>query len=272
MNRKTVIAGICAALLAAPIAPLHADMDDFKDRIEEAESDKTETGDKKEHAGGSSDNAFFRALFDLTCKLWFLHNTTTTYNSWPYATDGYIKLAGIDAAGEAVEPVMTGRRNSWYTAETQAFWLQGAGGGPWFTLRGNAWRFFGPYIETCILTDGDRILSGARLGAQFSVIQTDPFSLSFYGQWQTWSGLLDRSGGTFGIEMRSDPAKPLTLQLRAGFQTFERFSIAEAELRTGWMLDRWELFGGWRWWNLSDSGGNHVETWPGPFAGAALWF
>lgn len=78
----------------------------------------------------------------------------------------------------------------------------------------------------------------------------------------------DRSGGTFGFDMRIYPFKPLSLQAKLGAQIFEHVSLGEIEVQAGFMLKNWEIFAGWRWWTVEHDGGRYQ----GVFAGGRYFF
>ena len=258
-------------------AMAHADLDDFREEVEEAEKEKppeesrTEDEEDDEEEGES---LLGRFLWELFGAIWLVNNTTTTYGSHPYSADGYIRWArveeGYGADGEVYIP--TGRRSHWLYSEIQALALEGLGQGTWFTLKGHAYRFFGPYFEGWVLGDGEDLFGGLRLGLTFSLFQSDPLSLSLYGQGNMWFGVLARSGGALGVELRSYPFKPLSLQLRGGLQLFERFSVGEVESRAGLLFGRWEAYAGLRWWRLLDGAGLVRERYSGPFAGAGCHY
>lgn len=266
-----------ALLLAALALPARADLGDLKDAVDESERQKKE---QPVSAGQTEteESALGSVLFTLFRLAWGWNNLGTAYGAHPYDDDAdgekYIRYGTVatdlDTGKVGIEPA-SGRPCA-FTAEIQPFWMDGIGGGSWATFKGNAWRFFGPYIEGCALTDGDEMLGSVRIGATFSLLQTNPFSMSLYGQWQLWSGFIDRSGGTFGIEMNCYPVKPISLHLRTGFQFFDSFSISETELRAGAFAGPMEFSAGWRWWNMLSGSGSRIDGWSGPFAGAAVYF
>jgi hypothetical protein len=262
-----------------------ADMSDFKDSIIEAEQapapkDDDEQKTQKKSESDDKDNEdnlgtiILRAMFDLAADLWYPDNIGISYGSYPYEKGDYLRHALAEKDYDTGEWTLDRKEGKpWaFSAEVQPFFLGKVGGGSWFTFRGNAWRFIGPYVEGAMLTDGTDTLGTARLGLTFSLLQTNPLSASLYAQWDTWSGLLDRNGFAFGIVADSYPIKPVSLHFRGGFQSFEKYSIGEAEIRGGALKGAWEFSGGWRFWTLIDAGGNKTNTWSGPFASVARYF
>lgn len=266
-----------ALLLAALALPASADLGELKDAVDEAKGQK-EGETTTPAADDAEDSSVGDALFALFGLVWGWNNLGTAYGAHPYdvapSGEKYVRVGTLvpeaSTGKVGVEPA-EGKPFA-FSAEIQPFFLSGVGGGTWATFKGNAWRFFGPYVEGCALTDGDETLGALRVGATFSLLQTNPLSVSLYGQWQRWSGFIDERGGTLGVEMNCYPAKPLSLRLRAGFQFFDGFSVSETELRLGALRGPIEFSAGWRWWNMLSSDGSRVDGWSGPFMGAAAYF
>ena len=101
------------------------------------------------------------------------------------------------------------------------------------------WRFFGPWIEAAYLTDGTEHLANARLGANFSILQTNPFTPA-----PTSSGSCGRASSTdraarwAHISIRIRSAR--SLHFRGGVQQFDGYQIGEAELRGGFLRKKAE--------------------------------
>ena len=261
---------VLALLLLSPV-PAAADLTTFKEDVEKAESTHQEEETKAEDSSGRSDDFFSVFVGGLIRILWTADNAYTTYENYPYEDKGFVLWPEWRTDGHGHWfPVPASQRNHWFTASVEGFTLDGLGSGGWITLQGHFYRFLGPYIDAWALTDGQAALSGVRLGGQFALIQSDPVSLSVYGQYQIWSGVLSRQGGTMGLEFRSLPTRPLTLQARLGTQLFEGFVLTEAELQAGWLFGPSELIAGWRWWSLEDNDPN--TRYQGPFLGVRTWF
>lgn len=238
------------AFLALAGAPLHADIADFGEKVAEAESAPNEEAQPPASSGSDGNTAFGEFFVELVSYLWAIDNLYTTYGPYPYVPDGYIRWA--DDGGRPAP----GRRNSWYSVDAEGFYLSGFGAGAWTRLEGYAWRFFGPYAEAWLLSDGAAFQGGGRVGVLFSIFQTQAFSLSLYSQWNQLFGALERTGATVGLELRSYPFRPLSLRWRGGAQLFEGFKIVESELSAGLVYGPWEPYFGWRWWSLGNGGSN----------------
>lgn len=263
-----------AVIFSLALTSAHADLPSFADDVARAEaaSDKETERDESYDDGGGS--IFGEILFQIFRLIWFYNNSATTYGEYPYAERNFVHMpiAGLAMMTGETTGYPAREKNHWYSAELQGFRLEGIGDGTWFTLRGNAWRFFGPYIDGILILDDKSWFQAARIGASFTLFQSDPLSMNLYGQWNSWNGILDKNGASLGFDIQSFPVKPLALHARMGFQTFNRFAVAEAEVRAGILVERWEVFAGWRWWDLQTVKGSHIKDYSGPFAGTAVWF
>lgn len=252
-------------------------MDSFKSSIEQAEKTEKKKDPEKtpETPESTENNSVVEIIFQLVFMGWGINNLTAIYSDYPYFSEPFIQrdystIAPLET--KDLLPAPQNKKSWWYTVDVQPFYLQRIGGGSWLTLRGNSWRFFGPYFEVLALTDTHETMGALRLGGTLSIIQTNPFTLNFYGQWISWFKFLERNGGTFGIESRFFIIKPLSFHFRGGFQTFPHFQIGEAEVKTSFFSGPCEFYLGWRWWELKDLNHNYIDSWSGPFAGIALWF
>ncbi|GHU96868.1 hypothetical protein FACS189483_01080 [Spirochaetia bacterium] len=264
-------------LCVLPHQRLYADMDSFKDFIEAEEGrQNTETG-ALSSGGGSHGNGFGWFLWNLFEWVWFFNNTYLQYGDYPYDGAGYIRRPW-DAAQSAAQNTAQGSEYSqapdrtkpyWFAASASGFYLDGMGAGAWASFSGNVYKFFGPYADAFMVTDGENTLGGVRLGLHLSLFQSNVFNMSLYSQWQLWYGLLSRNGGTLGLEFRLYPFKPLTLRAKLGMQLFDSFTLEEAEVEGGFMLKAWEFFGGYRWWGFGE---DSAALWIGPYLGVRRYF
>ncbi len=262
------------ALLFNIAGPLYADLEDFEKSIQEAEAE--DKADTVENGNSAQESALGGFLWELFRLVWFINNTGASYSDYPYSDGKFYHFPQSMYADTSNQDALSFQpatpKSHWFALDTQAFYLEDVGGGTWITFRGTLWRFFGPYFEAMLLTDGQEFLQGTRLGGTFTIFQSTPLTLNAYFQWQAWNGILDRSGTTGGIEILSFPVKPLALQFRLGGQTFPRFSLTETELKAGWMIEEWQLNGGWRWWTINDVNDDDPPGWSGPFLGITRFF
>ncbi len=242
-------------MMLFPLSTLSADLSDFKKDVESTEQIAPQ--EKKTEEPPETDNSLLNLLVDLFKFIWWLNTSTVTYQPYPYYDSNYD---------------LKENRRHWFSADLQAMGLSNLGYGTWATLKGHFLPFFGPYLEGWSLSDGKSNLSGIRLGATIPLYQSDPFSLGLYGQWNTWIGILERTGGTLGLEFRAHPFPPISLQGKAGFQIFQNFSMGELEAQIGWNKGPWELFAGWRYWNLLTNQGVPLKEYAGAFGGIKVYF
>jgi hypothetical protein len=259
-------------LLYATFLPLHGDIKSFQEDVEAAEEqvpEKETTPESIPESAKHRQKTFGDILMELTFLLWFHHNASTTFSPHPYHSTGFVRWAEERQSGVRLP---TGTKDHWLSAEVQALGLDGLGWGAWTGVKGHLYRFFGPYLEAWNLNDGKENLTGFRVGALLALFQSDPLSLGVYGQWNHWTGAFSRTGGTVGLEVRSYPFAPLTLQSRWGVQVFPQFQMGEGEVQAGLTRDSWEAFAGWRWWTLRTAEGSPVNRYGGPFAGIRKYF
>lgn len=255
---------------------LAADISDFAEDVERAESSNTSEEEDEWEDGeeNDGDDFFSQLIVELFKLIWIANNTSSTYGDFPYSENGYILWADLEYNDwtEEYELIPTGERDYWYTADLQYMHVGGIGTGALATFKGHFFRFIGPYFEAWTLQDGKDTQSAFRLGILFSLFQSDPFSMSFYGQYQRWMGVLDRQGGTYGLEYRLYPFEPLSIQIRTGVQAFENFQMGELEVQGGVVFDRFELLAGWRWWDLRNLESLLIAEYQGPYFGARVHF
>ncbi|MDR3114459.1 MAG: hypothetical protein LBU25_02955 [Treponema sp.] len=269
--------GLLCFLLLGLLPPysLKADLDAFKNRIEETEKDKTEAPPQSEESGSSEEgsSSFAGFLFNLFRWIWFYNNTYIHYGMYPYCQAGYIQRPRMLPEVTPMVPsaAETGKYY-WFSTGLSAFYLQDMGGGSWVSFSGNGYKFIGPYGDLFLISDGKDLLTGIRAGIHFSLLQFNPFNASLYLQYQVWTGLLFRQGGDFGLEFRFYPVKPLTLRAKVGIQAFELFSLGETELEAGFMFKAFEGFAGYRWWTLTEASVEQSLSWKGPYLGIRRYF
>jgi hypothetical protein len=268
-------------LLLVPVLSSYADLESFKDAVEAAEDsnedaeDKPKSSSSKSHNRRDSSEDFFAALFAW---LWLYNNYALNYGDYPYCDNNYIQRPSSLDETDALVWNPYSKKNYWFSTGLSAFYLQGMGGGSWFSWSGNIFKFFGPYIDGYLIGDEysfsgtGPFLGGVRAGMHFSLFQSNVFNSSLYIQWQGWYGMLSRNGAVFGLETRLYPIKPVTLRAKAGFQVFEQVSIGELELEAGFMLKSWELFAGYRWWSLEKDNEFSSPTWQGAYLGLRRYF
>ncbi len=264
---------ITAALLLClfPLATLPADIADVAKKVQQAEAvpdERRPVEIEDDSEADDGDGSFAEFVFGVFGLVWLWNNLGTTYGPYPHAPEGYVLWQ--DAEGESPP----GGRDQRYSTDAQAFELKGFGRGAWARLEGRFFRFIGPYAEVWTLDDGHAVQYSSRLGGQVSLFNADGFNWFLYGQYVHWFGAIERDGSGFGSVMRSYPVKPLSLEWRAGVQTFDGFVVGASEVSIGALIGRFEPYVGYRWWNLGTGGDSSVDigAWSGAFAGLRAHF
>ncbi|ULQ58551.1 hypothetical protein K7I13_08185 [Brucepastera parasyntrophica] len=274
MKRKVIL--IFTVIFFCANTGIYAQLGKFKEDVEAAESkseSKKEDKDEKEATkSSSSDSSSSSGMFELFFSLWFLTNGGVTYGEYPHHSNKFVYMGLPETYNISAQGTMQKKKNHWFSTEIQGFYMNNLGYGPWASFQGSIFRFFGPYLEAAMVMDGEDYLGIFRLGGTLSLLQTNPFSLSVYGEWLVWRGIMERSGGAFGLKMRSYLIKYIVLDARLGIQIFEYFYINEMEFKIGVMLNRWEISAGWRFWNMYTDGNDLVERYNGPFVGVGVYF
>jgi hypothetical protein len=260
---RTLFFRTAAALcLFVSAVPLYADMDSFKDAVESAEEENREKEHEKPAQEKKDDDdgalMLIRLFFEIFGRLW-LYSNDISYGPYPYCPGGFVRRP---APGEMVPD---GEKDSSYSLGLSGLYLSGVGGGSWLSFSGNLFRFIGPYADVFLVTDGEDLLNGFRIGAHLSLFQSNFFNAALYIQYQLWYGFLQRDACAMGFEFRLYPLKPLSFRAKFGFQLFEHFTLGDIELEVGCMIGGWELFAGYRWWQIA--GDTPYPLWSGPLLG-----
>lgn len=248
---------LLALAMVVLVGALGADLGDFKDKFEadeareRTESEKDKEDDADDDTASEGESAFFKAFWEAMFEFFFYVNSRTRYQSSPYLADGSAFCLYPENQAEDLEDLRwaAGSRDGWFLTEARATWSEGLGWSAGAMARGRFWRLFGPRVEYDMVMDGSDWLGKLRLGLQFGVVQTDPFSLDWFVAWERWTGILDRSGVALGAEIRSLPGKPWILEASYGANLFRDADIHEVELRLGVVLDGWQCTAGYRFQN-----------------------
>lgn len=262
---------ISVLLLLILCTPAAADVDDLKTAVEQAEAQSPEkkAEDESSPPPRTTSSSDLPILF---LALWIGNNVLSTYGPHPYSSEGFVSWKGFVNHRVFDQPQEFGLKNYWYEVETQGLSLKDLGYGGKVVVKGHLWRFFGPYLETWTLYDGETFQYALQPGLQLSLVQSDPFSVAFYGQWNYWMGHVKRNGGAVGLEFRSLPVNPLAFQVRLGQQIFEKFIIPEVELQAGVYFQHWGLYAGYRWWSLQTTDFQEIKPYEGPFVGTKIHY
>jgi hypothetical protein len=271
------------ALLAALGAPVFADLNNFRDDVEKQEKDKPADPPPAAPATPAPDGSDCNTVAcNAACNVcssvdwvgltsvWTLGNASVRYSDYPWSDSTFVQMPKTSRQDElsplAFQPGPG--KPGWYSVQAGYQMLKGMGSGADLSLRGQFNGLIGPDVDAMWITDGSQWFVASRVGLRLSVVQSDPLSVSIYGRIDVWSGVLNRNGGDFGLEWRSLPFKPVEVTARTGMQVFQKFVMADEEVRAGVCVGPLEIQGGWTWWNLFDnSNGDIAQTYQGPYLG-----
>jgi len=251
----------------------------------------------------SSSNSCFDSFFDAFCdsfcdafcevctteivSMWASLMSMTRFRAYPYANgNDYIwfsSTTGADGLPEAA-PIGTDKFSRWSVSDSP-FYMNDKDWG-W----GNDIRFegvvmcVGPYFELMTFDskdadDSQKLSNGnLRLGGQFALFQSDPFSAALICQWSHWYGDartdFRKNGVDYGFQIQSYPFNPFHLDWRFLIGSFEDdLLIYDSVATIGIMVNRFELMAGWKYIKVTNSNDEGSKTeWNGITAGARIYF
>lgn len=224
---------------------------------DEAEDNEEENGDSEDSDNGDSLGSL---LVQVTIVLWSDHNSRVTYGSYPYDPSGpgpavvdrnFIYNIPRSPLGSDSRNGVAGREKGYWFEIAAAGLGSGLPARPadlkyggFASLQGRIIPHFGPDLDTRVIVDGDEELWISTAGVDISIAQHDYFSLSIYGKAAFLRGILDLSGAALGLQLRSYPFSPISMQLRGGFQGYEGITFGQLEGRLNVHLGRFAIFAG----------------------------
>ncbi len=239
-------------------------LDEFRDAVEEERSeaeDDDESDEESDNDEESDDGDSLGAvLVQLTVGLWHDHNRRVTYGSYPYdpAGPGPAVVERNFIYNIPRSPLGSGDGNDLRERE-KGYWFEisAAGLGSGFpapptelnyggyaSLQGRIVPHIGPDLDTRVIVDGKDQLWISGAGVDISIAQHDYFGLSMYGKAAFMRGVLDLNGAAAGLQLRSYPFAPLSVQLRGGAQQYDGVFFWHGEGRLNVHFGRFALFAG----------------------------
>ncbi|MCP4137400.1 MAG: hypothetical protein GY754_40915 [bacterium] len=137
-------------------------------------------------------------------------------------------------------------KNYFYTIEAGGQWARDYGGAYSAAIGGRFWKFIGPEMEFKHTWDGSNHLVYIAAGINIPIIQHDYCTPDIYVQGSFMRGIISKNGVAFGLIFRSYPVKPLSLMFRLGTREYGSISFIDLEGRVGVILNRVEIFAGYR--------------------------
>lgn len=204
-------------------------------------------------------DTFADLIIEILGILWGYNNLGVTYDSYPYATSP--KYLCFDSTADAFD---LSYANHFYrfALDTSMFCDINLWMGNSTRFEGLLWKFFGPVIELNSFfntADGNPYLAESgykanlRIGGDFALIQTNPFSAFFYMQWNHYINIPIGDSLIAGFILRSYPIKPVLIEWRVNWQFLQEEDFAgsdgiffESHLEAGAMVaGPLEAFAAW---------------------------
>ena len=257
---------------------------EFSSAVESSRSEKEEQEEEKEKPPArsstidSEENSLIVFLAEIAGLYWYYNASTARYTSFPYKYDDltYIKWAQTQTSPEAETKFYR------YSASDSFFYLADLGTGNEFCFEGLSFPVIGPYFENLVISEQDNFLDetygNIRLGAQLSILQTNPVTITGIIQWSRWYGkiseVLKHNGIALGMDFHIFPVKPFGLQWKFAWQAFdENVYVKDSLLSAGIFLERYELFAGWKVLEVGNSENSKpTKKWNGISTGCRVYF
>ncbi len=256
----------------------------FNDAVEDSATEKNDdnssSSSSSSHTASEGESLLIQIIAQLIGLGWYVNNFTCDYNKYPYCGEDETKL--FTRVSYLDEPFLSDLRSHRYSAGSSLFCMKNIGLGSEQELEGVFYHFFGPYVSHQIFCEhynsfSSEYLANFKLGAQFYILQTNPFSASFVLQWSHWYGnnspLLD-NGIAFGFNLTSYPYKPIVLRYKPIWSEYKNGSaIYESNFECGVLNGPLEYYAGWRHMSVYNSdSGNVYKRWNGISAGVRYYF
>lgn len=298
--KRLLVLTLLFSLFASFTTPAFADIDSFKDSVEDANEDSEESPKENENKKtrtrekdpppsankkwrerdtddrnyqNKTNNTASELLLEICCGAWILNNFYVSFEPYPYANDGKYICYNLD------NTILPNTQFYRFSISTSGVYVPDIGYGNESVFEGYFYKCFGPLVENTVYRDAEEMTGDIKVGGQLALFQTSPFSLSVFMQWSHWYGELTTtfpsSGIAFGLHVRSFPFKPLVLEWRFGGQTFgdDYACLMESDLQIGAMIGRFELFCAWKNISvLSSSMKTKYNESNGITAGAKIYF
>ncbi|MCB1201858.1 MAG: hypothetical protein KDK41_14510 [Leptospiraceae bacterium] len=225
---------------------------EFQENVEEEENSSAQnskSNSKPSSAAGNEDaniaTALFTAVAGVFAAIWYDINNAARYDEYPYASEGRTPIEFAPFADEEVleapYPVHNARSfmnfEVYYQIQEAATRAAGIDGRwrftPVFGVLGHYRQFFEP---------GQEDLHDARLGLEMAFLQTTFMQSALQLNYTSFSGTLERTGLSSGLDFIFFPGRPLLLEIYLGSVTFSKISFFELRPKLGILIGRLEFF------------------------------
>ncbi|WP_407425557.1 hypothetical protein [Treponema sp.] len=266
----------------------------FDSAVEKSQNEKSkqdekpkESNSKKESSSSASsadsaEASLVEFFFELFAYVWLI-NFYARYYPYPYSYDDTKYLSYKDLMSDDFESDLqtatTPLRFYRFSLDTSFVWLKELGIGNESNFDCMIFPVIGLYAKNLILFDhihGEGNMGNIQAGINFPVFQTNPLSLYLKFGWSRWyndiTPLLRDNAFVFGGEVKSFPFKPVTLRWKFDWQFYDNdLYVFDSDLLAGVMLDRYEIFAGWKYLETGTQKSDSTE-WNGLNCGIRIHF
>lgn len=243
-------------------------VENSRDKESENDSQKAEKTDPSTSSSASSD--FCGSLCEAGCEIcsdigleFWAENLKFTYGSYPYSDD-----ASRD-------------RKQRFSVSSSFLWLKDLGIGNISSFNCMLVPFAGLFAENLFLYDNinkEGSMGNVTAGLQIPLVQfssTDLFIRAGCTKWYNEAhSLLKKVSFLGGLELRIFPVEPLAFRTRLEWQFFkDNVYIFDCEMEAGFLINRAELFAGWKHLSIGNSSSNSsTDNWNGISSGLRIHF
>ena len=281
--KKFILFVLITCSLCAPVMSFGA----FDEAIEDSQQakQKSSKNNKSEESSTSNNSDAESSLVELFIEIFgylWLINAEARYCPYPYssADSKYLTYNDfIPVEQSENEDYSSPNRCFRFSADTSFLWLKDLAIGNETSFDCMFYPLIGFYARNILLYDhihNDGSMGNIHLGAIIPIFQTNPLSAYMKAGWTKWyndvTPLLKESAFFFGFELKSYPFKPLAVKWNFGWQFYENdVFVLDSDLQAGIMLDRFEIFAGWRY---LETGTENADStcWHGTSSGIRIHF
>jgi hypothetical protein len=262
MNKKLHAGAISILLSILIFSPASSGLKDFSDESKDAERKKSSSSGSSSHTSNSSndmDGCFEpcgEIIGMILADMYMYANYPVRYAPYPYCNneykDSFITREKVDKSSDGK---FTLSRDENFPDNTRTHYYSLAAGYHYagdnvkcgfFSARGKLWKMIGPEAEYRMYSDKDGKLHVYTVGLNIPLFQFDWFSPDFYIGFGGFRGMLDRHGLSIGGSLSIFPFKPVIFTMKGGVLRFDKIEYREFDYKLGIILNRYEIFGGYR--------------------------
>jgi hypothetical protein len=245
--------------------PVLSGLKDFSDESKNAEKRKSSSSGSSSNSSASSNSSDdMDGCFDpcgeiigmIIADMYMYANFPVRYAPYPYCNSEYKdSFITRENVRKSSDDKFILSRDEGFPDNTRAHYYSLSAGYHYagdnvkcgfFSARGKFWKMIGPEAEYRMYSDKDGKLHVFSAGLNIPLFQFDLFSPDFYIGFGGFRGMLDRNGLSIGGSLSIYPFKPVIFTMKGGVLRFDKILYREFDYRLGIILNRYELFGGYR--------------------------